>query len=254
MLLPRRAASRLSKGPTALLIDSSTGGTLASWGNSTHPKFRGLEVLSPQDSLWSSTHEGSTRVTHGTLRNSASVELQGKKCCLYKMPYVAAPIWVPRWRHCKFYALRATSYRRTYKSQKIFFFGSRVTRFGRDPSRHVETPTWIFTRRSTSEGGTRNRLLIAFLEESLKSTSSISTSKLRSDSSSGAEASGSQKNKMTARKGTLSNQPWLMHVTPIALLCSWVLQPIKVRCSLGLTSRSVPNGKGPLRNPLQRIS
>ncbi len=94
--------------------------TLASWGNSTSPKL-GLEVLSPRDSLWSSTHEGSTRVTHATFRNSASVELQGKKCCLYKMPYMAAPIWVPRWRHCKFYALRATFYRRTYKSQKFFF-------------------------------------------------------------------------------------------------------------------------------------
>jgi hypothetical protein len=60
---------------------------------------------------------------------------------------------------------------------------------------------------STSEGGTGNGLLIAFLEESRKSTSSVSTSRLRSDLSSGAEASGSQKNKMTARKETLSNQP-----------------------------------------------
>jgi hypothetical protein len=96
MLLPCRAASRLSKGPTALLIDSSTGVTLASWGNSTSPKFRDLEVLSPRDSLQSSTHKGSMRLTHATLRNSASVDFQGKNCCLYKMPYVAAPIQVPR--------------------------------------------------------------------------------------------------------------------------------------------------------------
>ncbi len=133
------------------------------------------------------------------------------------------------------------------------FFGSRVTRFGRDPSRPIETPTWIFTRRSTRKGGTRNGLLIAFLEESRKSTPSVSTSRLRSDLSSGAEASGSQKNKMTARKGTLSNQPRLTRVTPTALLGSWVLQPIEVRCSSGLTSRSVTYGKGSLRNPLQRI-
>ncbi len=151
----------------ALSIDSSTGVTLASWGNSTSPKFWGLEVLSPRDSLRSSTHEGSRTVTHTTLRNAASVELQGKKCCLYKMPYVAAPIGVPRWHHHKFYALRATSYRRTYKSQNSFF-GSRVMRFVRDPSCHIETPTWIFMRRSTSKGGTRNGLLIAFLEESRK--------------------------------------------------------------------------------------
>jgi hypothetical protein len=128
----------------------------------------------------------------------------------------------------KSYALRATSYRRTYKSQKFFFFGSQVMRFVRDLSHHIETPTCISTRRSTSKGGTRNGLLIAFLEESRMSTSSISTGRLRSDSSSGAEASGSQKNKMTARKGTWSNQPRLTRVTPTALLCSWVLQPIEV--------------------------
>ncbi len=136
---------------------------------------------------------------------------------------------------------------------EILFFCSRVTCFGRDPSCHIETPTWIFTRRSMSKGGTRNGLLIAFLEESRKSTSSVSTSRLRSDLLSGAEASGSQKNKMTARKGTLSNQPQLTRITPIALLCSGVLQPIEVRHSLGLTLRSVPNGKGLLRNLLRRI-
>ncbi len=95
------------------------------------------------------------------------MELQGKKCCLYETPYVAAPIRVPRWCHCEFYTLRATSYRCTYKSQNSFF-GSWVTRFVRDPSCHIKTPTWISTRRSTSKGGTRNRLFIAFLEESRK--------------------------------------------------------------------------------------
>jgi hypothetical protein len=104
-----------------------------------------------------------------------------------------------------------------------------------------------------SKGGTGNGLLIAFLQESRKSTSSGSTSRLCSDSSSGAEASGSQKSKMTTRKGTLSNQPQLTRVTPIALLCIWVLQPIKVWHSLGLTLRSVPDGRGPLKSPLRRV-
>ncbi len=88
---------------------------------------------------------------------------------------------------------------------RISFFGSRVTRFVRDPSCHIKTPTWISMRRSTSKGDTGNGLLIAFLEESHKSTSSISTGRLCSDSLSGAEALGSQKNKTTTRKGTLSN-------------------------------------------------
>ncbi len=133
------------------------------------------------------------------------------------------------------------------------FFGSRVTRFKRDPPHHIVTPMWFFLRRSTSKGGTQNGLLIAFLEESCKSTSSVSWGRLHSDSLSWAEASGSQKNKMTARKGTLSNQPQLTRVTPTALLTRWVLQLIEVWCSLGLTSWNMPYGKGPLRSPLQNF-
>ncbi len=62
--------------------------------NSTSPKFQGLEVLSLRDSLQSSTYKGTTRVTHATLRNSASVKSKEMKCCLYKTPYVTAPIQV----------------------------------------------------------------------------------------------------------------------------------------------------------------
>jgi hypothetical protein len=55
-LLSCRAVSRLGKRPTALLIDSSTGGLLPPRGNSAQ-KFQGLEVLSFQDSI-RATHEG----------------------------------------------------------------------------------------------------------------------------------------------------------------------------------------------------
>ncbi len=95
----------------------------------------------------------------------------------------------------------------------------------------------------------RNGILIAFLEESRMSTSSVSIGRLRSDLSSGAEASGSQKNKMTARKGTWSYKPRLTRLTPITLLCSWVLLPIEVWRSLGLTSWSMPYGKGSIEEP-----
>jgi hypothetical protein len=43
-----------------------------------------------------------------------------KKRCLYETPDIAAPIQVLGDVIAKFYALRATSYRRTYKSQNIF--------------------------------------------------------------------------------------------------------------------------------------
>ncbi len=64
----------------------------------------------------------STRVTHASLKNFASVKLQEKKCCLYETPYTAAPIRVLGDVIAKSYALRTTSYRRTYKSQNSFFW------------------------------------------------------------------------------------------------------------------------------------
>ncbi len=216
-LLSCCAVSRLGKRPTALSIDSSTG------------------------------------VTHASRGNSAS-KFQGLKFCLSKTPYKQHPQRSTKVTSSWILHPTRDFLQMHLQEPEILFFCSRVTHFGRDPSHHIETPTWISTRRSTSKGGTENGLLIAFLEESRMSTSSVSTGRLRSDSSSEAEASGSQKNKLTTRKGTWSNQPQLTHVTPIALLCSWVLQPIEVWRSSGLTSRSMPYGKGPLRSLLRRIS
>ncbi len=90
----------------------------------------------------------------------------------------------------------------------------------------------ISTKRSTSKGGTKTDYLSRFLRSPAKSTSSVFASRLRSDSSSWERASGTQKNKLTTRKGTLSNQPGLRRVTPTALLVSWVLQLIKGVMSL----------------------
>jgi hypothetical protein len=190
-LLSRCAVSRLGKRPTALSIDSPTGVIHASRGNSAS-KLQDLEVLSFQDSL---------RATHTKEYKMTSSRIL-RPTCDFLQTHLQEP--------------------------EILFFCSRVTRFERDLSHHIKTPTWISMKRSMSKGGTGNGLLIAFLEESRKSTSSVSTGRLCSDLLSGAEASGSQKNKMNAKKGTWSNQPQLMHVTPIALLCSWVLQPIEV--------------------------
>ncbi len=91
-----------------------------------------------------------------------------KKCCLYKTPNVAAPIWILGDVNAKFYALCTTSYRHTYKSQN--FFGSRVTSFWTDLSCHFETPMWNFYQRSTSKSGTRKDYLLHYLRSHVKST------------------------------------------------------------------------------------
>jgi hypothetical protein len=66
MLLPCHAASRLSKRPMALSIDSPTGVTHASRGYSAL-KFQGLEVLSLPRLPTSNTHKG---VQGGVIANS----------------------------------------------------------------------------------------------------------------------------------------------------------------------------------------
>ncbi len=63
--------------------------------------------------------------------------------------------------------------------------------------------------------------------------SSVSASRLRSDALSRAKCLMIPEDQDDRKKGMLSNQPWLMRVTPTVLLGSWVLQPIEDVLSLG---------------------
>ncbi len=92
-----------------------------------------------------------------------------KKCCLYETSYVAAPIWVLGDVNAKFFALRATSYRCTYKSQICFLVHKwRVS----EETRLVilRLLREICTRRSTSKSGTRKDYLLRYLRSPAKST------------------------------------------------------------------------------------
>jgi hypothetical protein len=51
------------------------------------------------------------------------------------------------------------------------------------------------------------------------------------------------------KKGTLSDQPQLMRVTPTALLCSWVLQPIEDVTSLGTDFETHAKWQGSIEEP-----
>ncbi len=157
---------------------------------------------------------------------------KNKKCCLYKTPYVAAPIWVLGDVIAKFYALCSTSYRRTYKSQNFFWFTSdailkrHVLSFQDSyvkflqgdlqakviPERTTYCVTWGVPRRVPS---------------------SVSASRLHSDLSSWEKSLSNPEEQVDRKKGKLSYQPRLRHVTPTALLGGWVLQPIKGMTSLG---------------------
>ncbi len=122
-------------------------------------------------------------------------------CCLHKTPYGAAPTkvlggWLTQpWETLLLWNSKersAVSTRRLtsqhpYKYQgdiianstpyahlptdaptrsRIHFFGSRLTRFIRDPSHHIKTPTWNFYKEIYKQKWYRNRLLIALPEES----------------------------------------------------------------------------------------
>ncbi len=92
-----------------------------------------------------------------------------KKCCLYETPYVTAPIWILGDVIAKFYAQRATSYRRTYKSQVFFlvhkWWVSEETRLV-----ILRLLQEISTRRSTSKSGTGRDYLSRYLRSPAKST------------------------------------------------------------------------------------
>ncbi len=126
MLLPCCVAPRLNKRLTALSINSSTEGDPCLLGELCISNFQGLAVLSLWDSLRSSSQEG--RVVPGWSMCLGETLLlwksKDKKCCLYKTPYVPAPIWVLGEVIAKFSTLRATSYRCIYKSQIFFWFTS----------------------------------------------------------------------------------------------------------------------------------
>jgi hypothetical protein len=175
-------------------------------------------------------------------------KFKDKKCCLYKMPYVPAPIWVLGDIIAKFYPLRATSYRCTYKSQ--IFFGSRVTRFWRDTSCHFETPTWNFYKEIYEQKWYWKGLLIALLEDSCKEYLQAS---LQADS---ALAHCHEKKSLRNpeeqedhKKGMLSDQPRLTCVTPTELLGSGVLQPIEGMTFLGTDFEKCTKCQGPVEEP-----
>ncbi len=236
----------------ALSIDSSTGVTLAFLGKLCISDFQGLAVLSLWDSLQSSTQEG--RIVPGwPMRLGETLLLcksKDKKCCLYEMPQVTAPIWVLGDVIAKFSALHATSYRRTYKSQILF--GSQVTCFWREPFHHVETPTKFLP------GGLQAKLVLERTTYCVtwgvlwRVPSSISASRLRSDASSWAKCLRNPEDQDDCKKGTLSNQPRLTYVTPTALLGSWLLQPVKGMVFLWIDFKTHAKWQGSVEEPVAK--
>jgi hypothetical protein len=55
------------------------------------------------------------------------------------------------------------------------------------------------------------------------------------------------------KKGMLSDQPRLLHVSSTVLLCCWGCSRSKIWCPSWLTLRRMPHGRGTLRIPLQSI-
>ncbi len=155
-----------------------------------------------------------------------------KKCCLYEMPYVAAPIWVLGDVIAKFYALHATSYRRTYNSQNFFWFTS-----DKFLKRHVSSyqDSYVKFLRGDLQAKVvpeRTTYRITWWVPQ-RVPSSVSASRLCSDALSWAKRLRNFKDQDDREKGMLSDQPRLTCVTPTALLASWVIQLIEGITSLG---------------------
>ncbi len=113
-------------------------------------------MQSLQDSLKSSTHKGITGWLMHPWETLLLWTSKVKKCCLYKTPYVAAPIRVPRWGHCKFYTLCTTSYICTYKSQNFFFWFTSDT-FRKRPALSFQDSYMDFYEEVYKQGWYRKR-------------------------------------------------------------------------------------------------
>ncbi len=170
------------------------------------------------------------------------------KCCLYETPYVAAPIWVLGDVITKFYALRATSSRRTYKSQIFFWFTSdaflkrQVLSFQDSYGKFL----WGDLQATVVPERTNYCVTWGVLQ---RVSLSVSTIRLCSDSSSREKSLSNPEEQEDRKKGTLSNQPRLTRVTPTALLGSWVLQPIEDMTSLGTDFKKHAKWQGSIEEP-----
>jgi hypothetical protein len=106
-----------------------------------------------------------TRVTHASLRNSASVEFQGKGVLSLWDAQRCSTHPSIRWHHREILC-PMRNFLQTHLQEPELFFGSWVTHFVRDPSRHIETPTWNFYEEIYEWRWYQNGLRIALPEES----------------------------------------------------------------------------------------
>ncbi len=107
----------------------------------------------------------SPRLLGWPLRLGESLPLwnsKDKKCCLYKMPYAAAPMRVLGGiiARTKPYVQLPTD----APTREPDFFGSRVTCFWGDPSHHIKTPTFIFYKEVYKQKWYQKWLLITLKE------------------------------------------------------------------------------------------
>ncbi len=130
------------------------------------------------------------------------------------------------------------------------FLGSQVTSFSRDPSCHIETPTWnLYQEVYKQKWYWKGLYLLYYLRSPTKSTFKCLFKHTPLWHVVMSKNPRNPEDEDDREKGMLSNQPQLMCITPTALLGSWVLQPqSKMWHPLGLTSRCMSNDKSPLRN------
>ncbi len=127
-------------------------------------------MLSLWDSLWSSTHKGnSTRVTHASKRNSASVEIQGQEVLSLQDALHYSTHLNIRWGHCK-NRHPTRDFLQTYLQEPDTLL---VHEWRVSEETHLVILRLlheISTRRSTSKSGTGKDYFLHYLRSLAKST------------------------------------------------------------------------------------
>ncbi len=158
-----------------------------------------------------------------------------------------------RWRHCKIFHPTYDFLQTHLQKPEMFWVHEwRVSEETRLViSRLLRT---FSTRRSMSKSGTGNDYLLHYLKSPMKSTFKClcnQTPLWRLIMSKSLRISEDQDDR---KKGTLSNQPWLLRVKPTVLLGRWVQQPIKDMTSLGTDFEMHARWQGSVEEPHVKCS
>jgi hypothetical protein len=171
-----------------------------------------------------------------------------KKCCLYEMPYVAAPARVLGDVIAKPTPYKQIPLDAPTRTRNFSWFTSDKF-FKRPVLSYQDSYVKFLWGGLQAKGGTGKDYLSCYLRSPTKSTFKCLFKQTWHWCIVMSKSLRNPEDQDDGKKGTLSNQPWLTRVTPTALLDIWILQPIEDVMSLGTDFETHAKQQGSVKEP-----